>query len=439
MSHYDAFISYSSDDQDVAFRLVAQLESHGLRCWIAPRDIDVGHSFPEEIIRGIEGAQAMVVLCSSRSLVSAHVGREVERADAKQKRIVPVFIEDVEPTGALSYYFGSLQHLDVTGRPVEIYAQQIATLLRQPTTATQATDSDITTDTLLALGRSICWDVREVLRRPLSPETRAIVDEPRPGQEVVMVDLEANRRARESVAKWRQRHRASVYLTGEDLDDDETMKDADVVVMLDALDGTQHWLRSRNLWCTALSIFSRSGHDGHHDLSVSFVHLPDERLFFAREDTANAYLDGCNEPIRVRKTRTSALNRAHVCTVARRPGHFRVLNPLLADGSPFAGLYTFAGNPILVELIDGLYDAVFQPDARVVNDAQDLWDWLPGGHILLRAGCTPKSLDGSDLNIVALANAGIRGATVSAPFVAAANETLAQAILSWLAQSHTDQ
>jgi len=41
MSH-DIFISYSSKDKPIADGICASLETAGIRCWIAPRDIAAG-------------------------------------------------------------------------------------------------------------------------------------------------------------------------------------------------------------------------------------------------------------------------------------------------------------------------------------------------------------------------------------------------------------
>lgn len=428
VSAYDAFLSHASCDRDIALRLVECLEGQGIRCWIAPRDIEDGRLFSEEIVRGIENSRTMVVLCSEGSLSSVHVCREIERADSKGRPILPVFLDRVEARGAAGYYLGSLQNMRVGGQPVESFARRIAERVRDPERPAEA--PQVTTDALVALGRSICRDVREVLDRAVSPETAAVVEEPRPGAEVLMVDLEANRRARETVATWARRHDVAVQLVGEDLAPDEEQGEADVLVLLDAVDGTQHWLRGRNLWCTAVSIFERAG--ARHELRASLVHMPDERLYVAREDTRTTHLDGREGALRARSTRTSTLERAHVCTVARRPEQFDVLRRLLEGGSPFAGLYTFGGNPILMELLARRYDAVFQPDASALADDQELWDWLPGGHILVRAGCPMLALDGSELDVPALAQAAIGGVDVRAPFVTAPNGALAVDILAWL-------
>ena len=38
MAH-DVFVSYAHQDRTVANAVFATLEAHGIRCWIAPRDI----------------------------------------------------------------------------------------------------------------------------------------------------------------------------------------------------------------------------------------------------------------------------------------------------------------------------------------------------------------------------------------------------------------
>ena len=48
------FISYSSQDAEVAERVVASLEARGLRCWIAPRDVAPGVPYGEALVDAIE-------------------------------------------------------------------------------------------------------------------------------------------------------------------------------------------------------------------------------------------------------------------------------------------------------------------------------------------------------------------------------------------------
>jgi TIR domain-containing protein len=56
------FISYASHDAPVATIIVEHLEKHGLRCWMAPRDVRPGTVYADAIVRAINEARAMVVV-----------------------------------------------------------------------------------------------------------------------------------------------------------------------------------------------------------------------------------------------------------------------------------------------------------------------------------------------------------------------------------------
>ena len=75
-----AFISHAKADAKKAQAIADGLEKCGFKCWIAPRDVRAGRSYGDEIIRGIEGAKAFVLVLSKASNDSAFVAREVERA-----------------------------------------------------------------------------------------------------------------------------------------------------------------------------------------------------------------------------------------------------------------------------------------------------------------------------------------------------------------------
>ena len=68
MAH-DVFISHSTKDKAVSDAVCAALENAGIRCWIAPRDVLPGRSFPGEITRGIETSKAMVLVFSNGMLL----------------------------------------------------------------------------------------------------------------------------------------------------------------------------------------------------------------------------------------------------------------------------------------------------------------------------------------------------------------------------------
>jgi len=108
------FVCHASTDAVVAQRVVAALEAAGVPCWIAPRDIDAGENYTEAILAGLEAAPAVVLVFSSATNKSPHVARELEIAVGSGRRIVPVRLEAVEPSGSLRYFIGTSQWLDAT-------------------------------------------------------------------------------------------------------------------------------------------------------------------------------------------------------------------------------------------------------------------------------------------------------------------------------------
>jgi formylglycine-generating enzyme required for sulfatase activity len=107
------FIAHSSQDESVARRMLECLESDGIKCWIAPRDITLGVQWAEAILDAIEGASGMLLVFSAKANESPQVLREIERAVDRRVPIYPVKIEDVKPSRAMEYYLSSHQWKEV--------------------------------------------------------------------------------------------------------------------------------------------------------------------------------------------------------------------------------------------------------------------------------------------------------------------------------------
>ena len=129
MAH-DVFISHSSKDKVYADAVCARLESEGIRCWIAPRDILPGMAWGEAIVEAIEGSRLMVLLFSSNANSSPQIEREVERALNKQVTIVPLRIESVMPGKSLEYFLGTPHWLDAVTPPFEQHLEYIAQTIK---------------------------------------------------------------------------------------------------------------------------------------------------------------------------------------------------------------------------------------------------------------------------------------------------------------------
>ena len=131
MAHHDIFVSYAAADRTTAFSIVERLESHGMRCWVAPRDIAAGSEYGEEIVEAVKACRVLVVVFSEQANSSPHVRREVERAVSTRRAILPFRIEDTAPTGAMEYALGNTHWLDAVTRPLDPHIVALASTVQR--------------------------------------------------------------------------------------------------------------------------------------------------------------------------------------------------------------------------------------------------------------------------------------------------------------------
>lgn len=117
----DVFISHSSQDRAMATALCAWLETRGLNCWIAPRDIPPGQLWGESIVRALDECPIMVLVLTAQANASRHVVKEVERADRKLARIITFRVDDMVLNPSLEYFLSAEHWLDAVSRPVEAH------------------------------------------------------------------------------------------------------------------------------------------------------------------------------------------------------------------------------------------------------------------------------------------------------------------------------
>jgi TolB-like protein len=110
---HDVFVSYASQDAAVANSIVENLEQHGIKCWIAPRDVKPGAQYADAIVRAINEAKAVVLMMSGSAVASPHVGKEIERGSSKRKPIIAFRIDAAPLNHALEYFLSESQWIDV--------------------------------------------------------------------------------------------------------------------------------------------------------------------------------------------------------------------------------------------------------------------------------------------------------------------------------------
>src|SRR3984893_1353731 len=137
------FISHSSKDRETADAICAHLESAGIKCWIAPRDIEPGATWTKEIIQGLDACRALILVFSEHANDSDHVQREVAKGFSYGLAVIPFRIKDVLPDQSLSYFLDTVQWLDASVPPLQKHlstlSEQVKKLLVDETTRKQTT------------------------------------------------------------------------------------------------------------------------------------------------------------------------------------------------------------------------------------------------------------------------------------------------------------
>ncbi len=132
MAH-QVFISYATEDKQIADAVCEALEKEGITCWYAPRNIPYGLKYEDAIIDAILPCRLVVLIFSSHSNASEHVAREIHNAcgDGLKITIVPFRLENLDYNKTLRYYLSSLQWYDASTPPVESHLQPLVKYVKE--------------------------------------------------------------------------------------------------------------------------------------------------------------------------------------------------------------------------------------------------------------------------------------------------------------------
>ena len=123
----DVFISYEHESKSIADNICAVLESKGVRCWYAPRD--VYGDYATSIVDAIEHCRVFILILNHNSSNSPHVLNEVEMAYQRilngEITIVPFKVDEGILSKAMEYYVKRLHWIDAVSAPLEQAINQL--------------------------------------------------------------------------------------------------------------------------------------------------------------------------------------------------------------------------------------------------------------------------------------------------------------------------
>ena len=112
----EIFISYSSQDTDIATQVVTYLENNGYHCFVSYRDIPVGSVWASAITEAIEQCKMMIALYTENYNQSQQVDREIELCcDTEKKPVVTFKLSDVPMHGAKKFFLKNLNWINTNG------------------------------------------------------------------------------------------------------------------------------------------------------------------------------------------------------------------------------------------------------------------------------------------------------------------------------------
>ncbi len=108
----DVFISYKSEEFDIACLIKNILEGNGISCWMAPDSIEAGRDYLEEIPKGIEECSVFLLLLSEVAQTSRWVKSELSTAVGKEKLVIPFMVSKCDITTAFQFALTNSQRID---------------------------------------------------------------------------------------------------------------------------------------------------------------------------------------------------------------------------------------------------------------------------------------------------------------------------------------
>lgn len=122
---YDVFISYNSANLDIAEATCRAIESRGLRCFIAPRDI-IDSDWAGNLSYAIEHSRAFVIIVSKESIDSREVAKEITLATRVSDYIFPLRIDEAELNGRMTYHLSAFHWVKAITPPMEKKINELA-------------------------------------------------------------------------------------------------------------------------------------------------------------------------------------------------------------------------------------------------------------------------------------------------------------------------
>jgi hypothetical protein len=127
---HDVFISHSTDGKLTANAICSELESVGIRCWILPRDLNIGIPWGQSIANAVASCRIMIVVFTDYACRSDRIERELECAFNGGVIIIPFRAESAALVGLSESPLDSVHWLDALTPDMGTRLRSLCALVR---------------------------------------------------------------------------------------------------------------------------------------------------------------------------------------------------------------------------------------------------------------------------------------------------------------------
>jgi TIR domain len=127
---HDVVISHSTPGKLTASAICSELESNGIRCWILPRDLNIGIAWDQSIANAVRCCRIMIVVLSDYASRSDRVERQLEHAFNSEVIIIPFRTESTSVVSDPQPSLDSVHWLDATTPEMRHRLRSLSDLVR---------------------------------------------------------------------------------------------------------------------------------------------------------------------------------------------------------------------------------------------------------------------------------------------------------------------
>ena len=125
----DCFISYSSEDKELAEFINKELKRHEITSFMASDSLQAGQNWQQEILENLRNSKWVVLLASRAACSSAFVNQEIGGALLDSKKLIPI-VWDMNPS-ELSGWLKNVQAIDMRGQTLVELQRQIVSIAQR--------------------------------------------------------------------------------------------------------------------------------------------------------------------------------------------------------------------------------------------------------------------------------------------------------------------